>query len=163
MGLYSVSCGYGCGCGFGGFASLIAMVLALRARTRAYARRGYGDGISAGFSGIRESPPATLGNRHIFVLCAGAKMRFMPTGLREMHFRTIFGWTSAPLYGGCVISGDAKMQRYRQSRQCPTRRGRHQTAAPSTMGKQKHGAAKCRLASSVRAHSCARPNNNQPN
>ena len=34
VGLYSVSCGYGCGCGcgFGGFASLIAMVLALRAR-----------------------------------------------------------------------------------------------------------------------------------
>ena len=138
VGLYSVSCGYGCGCGFGGFASLIAMVLALCARG-AYAMRGYGDGISAGFSGIRESPPATLGNRHIFVLCAGAKMRFMPTGMREMHFRTIFGWTSAPLYGGCVISGDAKMQRYRQSRQCPTRRGRHQTAAPSTMGKQKHG------------------------
>ena len=25
-----------------------------------------------------------------------------------------------PLYGGCVISDDAKMQRYRQSRQCPT-------------------------------------------
>ena len=32
VGLYSVSCGYGCGYGFGGFASLIAMVLALRAR-----------------------------------------------------------------------------------------------------------------------------------
>ena len=105
------------------------------ARARgAYARRGYGDGISAGFSGIRESSPATLENRHIFVLCAGAKMRFMPTGLREMHFRAIFGWTSAPLYVGRVISGDAKMQRYRQSRQCPTRRGRHFTAAPSTMG-----------------------------
>ena len=32
VGLYSVSCGYGCGCGFGGLTSLIAMVLALRAR-----------------------------------------------------------------------------------------------------------------------------------
>ena len=32
VGLYSVSCGYGYGCGFGGFTSLIAMVLALRAR-----------------------------------------------------------------------------------------------------------------------------------
>ena len=30
------------------------------------------------------------------------------------------------LVEGCVISGDAKMQRYRQSRQCPTRRGRRQ-------------------------------------
>ena len=28
------------------------------------------------------------------------------------------------------------------------------------MGKQKHGVAKCRLACSVRAHSCACPNNN---
>jgi len=32
VGLYSVSCGYGYGCDFGGFTSLIAMVLALRAR-----------------------------------------------------------------------------------------------------------------------------------
>ena len=32
VGLYSVSCGYGYGCGFGGLTSLIAMVLALRAR-----------------------------------------------------------------------------------------------------------------------------------
>ena len=31
------------------------------------------------------------------------------------------------LVEGCVISGDAKMQRYRQSRQCPTRRGRRET------------------------------------
>ena len=47
------------------------------------------------------------------------------------------------LVEGRVIAGDAKMQRYRQSRQSPTRRGRRQTAAPSTMGEQKHGAANC--------------------
>jgi len=46
VGLYSVSCGYGCGCGFGGFASLIAMVLALRAREAL--RMGMGGKVFSG-------------------------------------------------------------------------------------------------------------------
>ena len=46
VGLYSVSCGFGCGCGFGGFASLIAMVLALRAREAL--RMGMGGKVFSG-------------------------------------------------------------------------------------------------------------------
>ena len=48
VGLYSVSCGYGCGCGFGGLTSLIAMVLALRAR----------EALRMGMGG--ETPPSEL-------------------------------------------------------------------------------------------------------
>ena len=46
VGLYSVSCGYGCGCGFGGLTSLIAMVLALRAREAL--RMGMGGKVFSG-------------------------------------------------------------------------------------------------------------------
>ena len=46
VGLYSVSCGYGYGCGFGGFTSLIAMVLALRAREAL--RMGMGGKVFSG-------------------------------------------------------------------------------------------------------------------
>ena len=48
VGLYSVSCGFGCGCGFGGLTSLIAMVLALRARGASH-----GDGRE----GVFGNPP----------------------------------------------------------------------------------------------------------
>ena len=48
VGLYSVSCGYGYGCDFGGFTSLIAMVLALRAREE----------LRMGMGG--ETPPSEL-------------------------------------------------------------------------------------------------------
>ena len=46
VGLYSVSCGYGYGCGFGGLTSLIAMVLALRAREAL--RMGMGGKVFSG-------------------------------------------------------------------------------------------------------------------
>ena len=54
VGLYSVSCGFGCGCGFGGFTSLIAMVLALRAREALRSGLG-GQGVFGALTALRRS------------------------------------------------------------------------------------------------------------
>ena len=86
VGLYSVSCGYGCGCGFGGFASLIAMVLALRAREA----RTRGEATATVFpldfrafvNRLRQ-----LWKTAIFSCCVRVqKVRFTLTGMHEMRF-----------------------------------------------------------------------------
>ena len=94
-------------------------------------------------------------------VCGGEKRASPLQACVKCAFGVFQGGLRVALCRGCVIGGVAKLRRYRQSRQCPTRRGRPQTAAPSTMGKQKHWAAKCRLPCFARAHSCARPNNQQ--
>ena len=77
------------------------------------------------------------------------------------HFQ---GGLRVALCRGCVISGDAKVQRYRQSRQCPPGwSGVLSPLHPSwATNAAAHRAAFCRLVCPVRAHSCVRLNQYQP-
>ena len=67
-------------------------------------------------------------------VCGGEKRASPLQACVKCTFGVFQGGLRVALCRGCVIFGDAKLRRYRQSRQCPTRRGRHFTAAPSTMG-----------------------------
>ena len=94
-------------------------------------------------------------------VCGGEKRASPLQACVKCVFGVFQGGLWVALCRGCVISGNAKVQRYRQSRQCPpgwsgVLSPLHPSWATNTAT---HRAAFCRLVCPVRAHSCVR---NQP-
>ena len=97
VGLYSVSCGFGCGCGFGGFTSLIAMVLALRAREAL--RMGMGGKVFSGSLpsiGTR-SPHLSATGRLVIASQSAALCGEMPCRFPGVPCNTFTAHPAAPL------------------------------------------------------------------
>ena len=108
VGLYSVSCGYGCGYGFGGFASLIAMVLALRAREALRSGMG-GEGVFGSLPFMaRSSVRLVSGDSHARVCPSGqTSCRLMRTECRfaipGVPCNTFTAHPAAPLGSGAAF------------------------------------------------------------
>ena len=93
-------------------------------------------------------------------VCGGEKRASPLQACVKCDFGVFQGGLRVALCRGCVISGDAKVQRHRQSRQCPpgwsgVLSPLHPSWATNTAA---HRAAFCRLNCPVRAHSCIRLN-----
>ena len=96
------------------------MVMALRARARGnhvakQQNRGASSPSKNGIQTRRKTPNVRSQK------CVASRQAWTK---RILHTKTARFFQH--LVEGRVIAGDAKMQRYRQSRQCPTRRGRRQ-------------------------------------
>ena len=97
-------------------------------------------------------------------VCGGEKCASPLQACVKCDFGVFQGGLWVALCRGCVISGNAKVQRYRQSRQCPpgwsgVLSPLHPSWATNTAA---HRAAFCRLVCPVRVHSCVRLNQHQP-
>jgi len=96
-------------------------------------------------------------------VCGGEKRASPLQACVKCVFGVFQGGLRVALCRGCVISGDAKLQRNWQSRQCPpgwsgVLSPLHPPWATNTPA---HRAAFCRLVCPVRAHSCVRLNQQQ--
>ena len=96
-------------------------------------------------------------------VCGGEKRASPLQACVKCDFGVFQGGLRVALCRGCVISGDAKLQRNWQSRQCPpgwsgVLSPLHPPWAKNTAA---HRAAFCRLVCPVRAHSCVRLNQQQ--
>ena len=87
--------------------------------------------------------------------CALSKVRFEPTGVDKRHFAYKNRAILPALSRGVCDLRRRKNAAIPAIPPMPDATGTAPTAAPSTMGEQKHGAANCRLVCSVQAHSCA--------
>ena len=96
-------------------------------------------------------------------VCGGEKRASPLQACVKCVFGVFQGGLWVALCRGCVISGDAKVQRYRLSRQCPPGwSGVLSPLHPSwATNAAAHRAAFCRLVCPVRVHSCVRLNQHQ--